>query len=381
MTTSTSDPKTPKPSQADLIRQRAAELGFDVCRIADARAEWPAAGRLREFVEHGRHGEMGWIEDTEDRRRHPTAMWDQARSAIMLGVNYGPDHDPLETLARKDRGAISVYAQGDDYHELIKGRLKQLAGWLVARFGGELKVFVDTAPLMEKPLAERAGLGWQGKHTNLVSREFGSWLFLGSILTVLDLPADGPSGGSCGQCRACLDICPTNAFPAPYQLDARRCISYLTIELKGPIPHEFRPLLGNRIYGCDDCLAVCPWNKFAAQSREQRLHARQALREPALADLAGLDDAAFRALFAKSPVKRIGRDRFVRNVLYAIGNSGQPALAAHAQALLADPAPVVRGGAVWALARLLPPDAFASLRAASDETDPDVLAEWAAAEA
>ncbi len=374
MTTSTSDPKT-----ADLIRQRAAELGFDVCRIADARAQWAAAGRLREFVEHGRHGEMGWIEETQDRRRHPTAMWDHARSAIMLGVNYGPDHDPLETLARKDRGAISVYAQGDDYHELIKGRLKQLAGWLVSRFGGELKVFVDTAPLMEKPLAERAGLGWQGKHTNLVSREFGSWLFLGSILTELDLPADGPSGGACGQCRACLDICPTNAFPAPYQLDARRCISYLTIELKGPIPHEFRPLLGNRIYGCDDCLAVCPWNKFAAQSREQRLHAREALREPALADLAGLDDAAFRALFSKSPVKRIGRDRFVRNVLYAIGNSGEPALAAHAQALLADPAPVVRGAAVWALSRLLPPAAFASLRAASDETDPDVLAEWAEA--
>ena len=374
MTTSTSDPRT-----ADLIRQRAAELGFDVCRIADARAQWAASGRLREFVELGRHGEMGWIEETQDRRRHPTAMWDHARSAIMLGVNYGPDHDPLETLARKDRGAISVYAQGDDYHELIKGRLKQLAGWLVARFGGELKVFVDTAPLMEKPLAERAGLGWQGKHTNLVSREFGSWLFLGSILTELELSADGPSGGSCGQCRACLDICPTNAFPAPYQLDARRCISYLTIELKSPIPQEFRPLLGNRIYGCDDCLAVCPWNKFAAQSREQRLHAREALREPALADLAGLNDAAFRALFSKSPVKRIGRDRFVRNVLYAIGNSGEPALAAHAQALLADPAPVVRGAAVWALSRLLPPAAFASLRAASDETDPDVLAEWAEA--
>lgn len=373
MTTSTSDPRT-----ADLIRQRAAELGFDVCRIADARAQWAASARLREFVEHGRHGEMGWIEDTEGRRQHPTAMWEAARSAIMLGVNYGPDHDPLETLTRKDRGAISVYAQGDDYHELIKGRLKQLAGWLVARFGGELKVFVDTAPLMEKPLAERAGLGWQGKHTNLVSREFGSWLFLGSILTELDLPADGPSGGSCGQCHACLDVCPTNAFPAPYQLDARRCISYLTIELKGPIPAQFRPMLGNRIYGCDDCTAVCPWNKFAATSREQRLHARDALREPALADLAALDDAAFRALFSKSPVKRIGRDRFLRNVLYAIGNSGDRALAPRAQALLADPASIVRGAAVWALARLLPPAAFANLRAASAETDPDVLAEWAA---
>lgn len=378
MTISTSDLLDLRPTPADLIRARAAELGFDVCRIADARAEWEASARLHEFVEDGRHGEMGWIEETEDRRRHPTAMWDAARSAIMLGVNYGPDHDPLQALAERDRGVISVYAQGDDYHELIKGRLKQLAGWLVSRFGGELKVFVDTAPLMEKPLAERAGLGWQGKHTNLVSREFGSWLFLGSILTELDLPPDGPSGGSCGQCRACLDICPTNAFPAPYQLDARRCISYLTIELKGPIPAQFRPALGNRIYGCDDCLAVCPWNKFAAQSREQRLHARDALRSPTLEDLAALDDAAFRALFAKSPVKRIGRDRFVRNVLYAIGNSGAPALAASARRLLDDPAPVVRGAAVWALSRLLTPDAFAALRAAAAESDPDVLAEWRA---
>lgn len=378
MTISTSDPPNPRPTSAELIRARAAELGFDVCRIADARAAWDAGARLHEFVAHGRHGEMGWIQETEDRRRHPTAMWDAARSAIMLGVNYGPDHDPLQALAERDRGVISVYAQGDDYHELIKGRLKQLASFVASRFGGELKVFVDTAPLMEKPLAERAGLGWQGKHTNLVSREFGSWLFLGSILTELDLVSDGPSGGSCGQCRACLDVCPTNAFPAPYQLDARRCISYLTIELKGPIPSEFRPALGNRIYGCDDCLAVCPWNKFAALSREQRLHARDALRAPTLAKLAELDDAAFRALFAKSPVKRIGRDRFVRNVLYAIGNSADPALAAHARRLLADPAPLVRGAAVWALSRLLAPADFAALRAAAAETDPDVLAEWRA---
>ncbi len=371
MTTSTSDPRT-----AELIRQRAAELGFDVCRIADARAEWEASGRLAEFVGHGRHGEMAWIEETQERRRHPTAMWEAARSAIMLGVNYGPDRDPLEALQDKSRAAISVYAQGDDYHELIKGRLKQLAGWLVSRFGGELKVFVDTAPLMEKPLAERAGLGWQGKHTNLVSREFGSWLFLGSILTELELPADGPTVGSCGQCSACLDVCPTKAFPAPYQLDARRCISYLTIELKGPIPREFRPALGNRIYGCDDCLAVCPWNKFAAQSRELRLHARDALRSPPLEDLAALDDAGFRALFSKSPVKRIGRDRFVRNVLYAIGNSGEPDLAPAAERLLSDPAPAVRGAAVWALSRLLSPDAFSALRASKAETDPEVLAEW-----
>ena len=371
MTISTSEPPA-----TDLIRARAAELGFDVCRVADARAEWAASGRLSEFVEHGRHGEMGWIAETQDRRRHPTAMWDGARSAIMLGVNYGPDHDPLEALNDRSRGAISVYAQGDDYHELIKGRLKQLAGWLVSRFGGDLKVFVDTAPLMEKPLAERAGLGWQGKHTNLVSREFGSWLFLGSILTELELTPDETSGGSCGQCRACLDICPTNAFPAPYQLDARRCISYLTIELKGPIPIEFRPMLGNRIYGCDDCLSVCPWNKFASASREMRLVAREELKSPALADLARLDDPAFRTFFAKNPVKRIGRDRFLRNVLYAIGNSGDPTLAAVAKEHLADPSALVRGAAVWALSRLLEPAAFTALRARTVESDAEVLAEW-----
>jgi epoxyqueuosine reductase len=373
MTISTSDPRI-----RELIRERAAELGFDVCRFADARAPWAASDRLAQFVDQDRHGEMGWIAETQERRRHPTAMWDGARSAIMLGVNYGPDADPLEALNDRTRGAISVYAQGDDYHELIKGRLKQLASWLVSRFGGELKVFVDTAPLMEKPLAERAGLGWQGKHTNLVSREFGSWLFLGSILTELELAPDETSGGSCGQCRACLDICPTNAFPAPYQLDARRCISYLTIELKGPVPTEFRPLLGNRIYGCDDCLAVCPWNKFASASREMRLVAREDLKTPTLESLARLDDAAFRALFAKNPVKRIGRDRFIRNVLYAIGNSGEARLAGVAQELLADPSPLVRGAAVWALSRLLDPPAFAGLREQARETDLDVLTEWAA---
>lgn len=374
MTISTSDPRT-----RDLIRERGLELGFDVCRFADARAPWAASDRLAQFVDQDRHGEMGWIAETQERRRHPTAMWDGARSAIMLGVNYGPDADPLEALKDRGRGAISVYAKGDDYHELIKGRLKQLAGWLVSRFGGELKVFVDTAPLMEKPLAERAGVGWQGKHTNLVSREFGSWLFLGSILTELELAPDEVSGGSCGQCRACLDVCPTNAFPAPYQLDARRCISYLTIELKGPIPAEFRALLGNRIYGCDDCLAVCPWNKFASASREMRLVAREDLKAPTLESLAQLDDAAFRAMFAKNPVKRIGRDRFIRNVLYAIGNSGEVRLAAVARELLADPSPLVRGAAVWALSRLLEPAEFAALRERSGETDPDVLAEWAAA--
>ncbi|MFN3512370.1 MAG: tRNA epoxyqueuosine(34) reductase QueG [Phenylobacterium sp.] len=373
MTTSTSDP-----TREDLIRAEAARLGFDVCRFADARADWPAGARLSEFLGLGRHGEMAWMAETAERRAHPNAMWSGARSAVMLGVNYGPEADPLTALEATDRGAISVYAQGDDYHDLIKKRLKALARWLQGRFGGELKVFVDTAPLMEKPLAERAGLGWQGKHTNLVSREFGSWLFIGSILTELELRQDAPSGGACGQCRACLDICPTDAFPAPYQLDARRCVSYLTIELKGPIPRELRPALGNRIYGCDDCLAVCPWNKFAQAGREQALHAREALKSPALEELARLDAAAFRALFAKSPVKRVGRDRFLRNVLYAIGNSGDPNLAGTAQEHLADPSPLVRGAAVWALSRLLEPSAFAALRAAAAEADPEVLAEWCA---
>ncbi|CAN5862233.1 tRNA epoxyqueuosine(34) reductase QueG [soil metagenome] len=363
-------------STSELIAAKACELGFDACRVARVDEAWAAGGRLLEFIDHGRHGEMEWMATTAERRAHPNAMWGGARSAIMLGVNYGPETNPLEALAHRDRGVISAYAQGDDYHELIKGRLKQLASWLAAKFGGELKVFVDTAPLMEKPLAARAGLGWQGKHTNLVSREFGSWLFLGSILTELDLAPDAPEIDHCGSCQACLDICPTKAFPAPYQLDARRCISYLTIELKGPIPREFRAALGNRIYGCDDCLAVCPWNKFAETAREQRLHARDALKAPGLQELAGLDDASFRALFSKSPVKRIGRERFVRNVLYAVGNSGDAALAEVAQRLLADPSPLVRGAAVWALGRLLNAKAFEALRLRQAESDPDVLAEW-----
>jgi epoxyqueuosine reductase len=295
---------------------------------------------------------MDWMAATAERRAHPKAMWAEARSAIVLGLNYGPDRDPLEALKVRLHAAISVYAQGDDYHELIKARLKRLASWMQARFGGEVKVFVDTAPLMEKPLAQAAGIGWQGKHTNLVSREFGSWLFLGAVLTTLELTPDAAGEDHCGACRACLDICPTNAFPAPYQLDARACLSYLTIEHAGPIPERYRAALGNRIYGCDDCLAVCPWNKFAQQSREAGLHAREALRSPALADLVALDDASFRALFAKSPVKRIGRARFVRNVLYAIGNAGDPSLIPAAQAQLADEDEAVRDAAEWALARL-----------------------------
>ena len=377
MTTSTSDART------DLIRAEAKRLGFDLCRFTDLDDAWPAAARLAEFLEFGRHGEMGWMAETAERRAHPRGMWADARSAIVLGVNYGPDEDPLAALADPTRGAISVYARGDDYHDLIKGRLKQLGGWLQARFGGQLKVFVDTAPLMEKPLAERAGLGWQGRHTNLVSREYGSWLFLGSILTTLELAPDPGEPMNCGSCRACLDVCPTNAFPAPFQLDARRCISYLTIELKGPVPREFRAALGNRIYGCDDCLAVCPWNKFAQAGREQKLAARAALRAPSLAELARLDDPAFRALFSKSPVKRLGRDRFVRNVLYAVGNSGEPALAAEAERLLDDPAPVVRGAAVWALGRLLPSAEFQALREArlGSEGDLTVRAEWSTQDA
>jgi epoxyqueuosine reductase len=373
MTISTSD-------REDLIRAEARSLGFDLCRFTDLDEAWPPAARLVEFLAAGRHGEMGWMAETAERRAHPRAMWPAARSAIVLGMNYGPDADPLAVLSRPDRGAISVYAQGDDYHELIKGRLKQLASWLQSRFGGELKVFVDTAPLMEKPLAERAGAGWQGRHTNLVSREFGSWLFLGSILTSLEFRPDPGEAMHCGSCSACLEVCPTQAFPAPFQLDARRCISYLTIELKGPIPREFRGALGNRIFGCDDCLAVCPWNKFAAAAREQRLAAREALRAPALADLARLDDAGFRALFAKTPVKRIGRDRFVRNVLYAIGNSGDPALAAEAERLVDDASPLVRGAAAWALGRLLDPAAFAALRAErlAREGDEQVREEWCA---
>jgi epoxyqueuosine reductase len=372
MTISTSD------SREDLIRTEALRLGFDTCRFTPIAEAWPASGRLAEFIAAGRHGELAWMEETAGRRAHPRAMWADARSAIVLGMNYGPDHDPLSVLDEPARAAISVYAQGDDYHELIKGRLKALARWLQGRFGGELKVFVDTAPLLEKPLAAQAGMGWQGKHTNLVSREFGSWLFLGSILTTLELAADPPETTTCGTCRACLDICPTKAFPAPYQLDARRCISYLTIELKGPIPREFREALGNRIYGCDDCLAVCPWNKFAEVAAEQKLQAREALRAPSLADLSRLDDAQFRTLFTKSPVKRIGRARFLRNLLYAIGNSGEPTLAAEAERLLDDSSPLVRGAAVWALSRLLPEDAFRALRdgRCRNEPDPDVLVEW-----
>ena len=374
-------PRAPgETSGADLaadLRAQARALGFDAIGIADAAAPWPAAARLAEFLADGRHGEMAWM-DTP-RRAHPLALWPQARSAIMLGLNYGPDGDPLELLAQRDRGAISVYAVRRDYHDVVKTGLKALARRLADASGGEVKVFVDTAPLMEKPLAARAGLGWQGKHTNLVSRSHGSWLFLGAILTDVALPADAPEADHCGSCSACLDICPTRAFPKPYQLDARRCLAYLSIEHKGPIPHEFRVPMGNRIFGCDDCLAVCPWNKFAGAAREARLASREELQGRPLADLAALDDHAFRTLFAGTPVKRTGRDRFVRNVLIAIGNSGAPALAATAEARLDDESPLVRGAAVWALTRL-DPARFAALKIAraDAERDPDVGVEWQA---
>jgi epoxyqueuosine reductase len=326
---------------------------------------------------------MEWMATSAARRGDPQVLWPHARSVIMLGLNYGgdPNGDPLAILQRRDCGAISIYAHGDDYHDIIKPRLKTLARWLVTRAGGDVKVFVDTAAIMEKPLAGAAGLGWQGKHTNLVSREFGSWLFLGAIFTTLDLPPDPPERDHCGSCRACLDICPTAAFPAPYRLDARRCISYLTIEHKGPIPRDLRAAMGNRIYGCDDCLAVCPWNKFARAGREMKLAARSELRAPRLVELARLDDGAFRAMFAKSPIKRTGRDRFVRNVLIAIGNSGDPALAGEALRLLADRSALVRGAAVWALSRLMPSRRFVELAAArrSHEDDSDVVGEWTAA--
>jgi epoxyqueuosine reductase len=355
-------------------------LGFDTFGIVAHDAIPQALPRLREFLADGAHGEMAWLAANPERRADPRTLWSEVRSIVMLGVNYGPDENPLRLLAERDRGIISTYARGDDYHEVIKRRLKALARWMVAHAGGDVKVFVDTAAVMEKPLAEAAGLGWQGKHTNLVSREFGSWLFLGAIYTTLELPRDEKDEDRCGSCRACLDACPTDAFPAPYRIDARRCISYLTIEHKGPIPREFRKAIGNRIYGCDDCLAACPWNKFAQEGREMKLKAREALRAPSLSELSRLDDAAFRALFSKSPVKRIGRDRFVRNVLIAIGNSGDAALAVDAERLLDDPSALVRGAAVWALSQLMQGNAFDQLVQSriAHEADPAVRDELVA---
>src|SRR5499426_3086716 len=347
-----------------LIGETARAHGFDRVGIVRPDAIPQAKERFTAFLDEGQHGDMDWLARAPERRADPRVLWPDVRAIIMLGLNYGPHDDPLHILGAPTRGAISVYAQGDDYHDVVKSRLKAVARWLIETAGGDAKVFVDTAAVMEKPLAAAAGLGWQGKHTNLVSRQYGSWLFLGAIFTTLELPPDAPETDHCGHCRACLDICPTAAFPEPYRLDARRCISYLTIEHKGPIPRTLRERMGNRIYGCDDCLAVCPWNKFARAGREMQLAARGELQAPPLAELARLDDTAFRKLFAKSPVKRTGRDRFVRNVLIAIGNSGDAALAAGALRLLADPSALVRGAAVWALGRLLPKDALAAAAAA-----------------
>ncbi len=360
-----------------FLKTTAQALGFEACGIAPAPLDWAAADGLAAFLSAGHHAGMDWMETTKARRRAPRALWHEARSAVVVAKSYAPDHDPMATLAHKRHGNISVYARGRDYHDVLKSRLKQLARAFVAQTGAQVKVFVDTAPLMEKPLAALAGIGWQGKHTNLLSRDLGNWMFLGVMLTSADLPPDAPGEAHCGSCRACLDICPTDAFPAPYRLDARRCLSYLTIEHRGPVPRAFRRPMGNRIYGCDDCLAICPWNKFAQTAQEAALHARVELRLPELSELAALDDAAFREVFAGSPVKRTGRERFVRNVAIAIGNCGDPALVSTLLPLLDDASALVRGAAIWALA-CLDPDRFAGERAArmDAEGDPGVIEEW-----
>ncbi|WP_337998294.1 tRNA epoxyqueuosine(34) reductase QueG [Oleispirillum naphthae] len=362
-----------------VIRAWAAEAGFDVCGITSADAVAGAGPALLAYLAEGRHGEMAWMEGRAAERAALSALWPGAKSAVVCGLNYGPEDDPLALLERRDRGAVSVYARHRDYHDVVKAKLKRVARRIHGEMGAAVKVFVDTAPVMEKPLAERAGLGWIGKHSNLVSRGFGSWLFLGVIATAMELAPDAPHAERCGRCRRCLDACPTAAFTGPWRLDARRCISYLTIEHAGPVPRALRPLIGNRIYGCDDCLAVCPWNRFAQAAAETKLKAREDLRAPPLAELAELDDAAFRARFSGSPVKRIGRARFVRNVLIAIGNSGDAALAAAAEARLSDAEPLVRGAAVWALARLQPWDVFCRRAAHIEEGDAMARAELDAA--
>jgi len=363
-----------------MIGQRAEELGFDIIGFAEPDLPARVETDYRAYIDQGHHGDMEWLATTFDRRRSPKALWSDVKSVIVVGMNYGPEQDPLDVLDRPDVGGISVYARHRDYHDVIKGKLKQLGQWLVHRSGGEIKVFVDTAPVLEKPIATQAGLGWQGKHSNLVSRKFGSWLFLGEIFTTLAIKPDDAEIDHCGSCRACLDICPTDAFPAPYQLDARRCISYLTIEYKGHIPLAFRRAMGNRIYGCDDCLAVCPWNKFARTARETKLQARDDLNAPPLTELAALDDSAFRKRFSGSPIKRIGRDRFVRNVLIALGGAPpQAELAGAAEGLLSDPSPLVRAMAVWALGQQVDREVFAGKTAMQQEaeTDADVRREYA----
>ena len=359
------------------LKANARALGFDAARIASASEAWEAGARLAEFVGAGRHGDMDWLKQTLERRRHPRAMWAEARSALVVAMNYGPRHDPLSGLERREEGLISAYAQNLDYHDVMKKRLKAFAGEFARSRRANVKVFVDTAPLMEKPLAQRSGMGWQGKHTNLVSREFGSWLLLGVMLTDAALQPDQEETDACGSCRACLDICPTSAFLGPYQLDARRCLSYLSIEHPGPIPREFRKAMGNRIYGCDDCLAVCPWNKFASTARDAAFHPRPELVSPLLCELARLDDLGFRDIFSGSPIKRIGRDRFIRNVMIAIGNSGATGLLSACKDRITDASPLVRGAAVWALGALSPETfEIERRRRRATETDPDVCEEW-----
>ena len=367
---------------ADAVRADALAFGFDAVRVTSPDRLDPAIGaRLDAFLADGRHGDMDWLATHAARRRHPSALWPEARSIVMLGASYAPGRDPLAVLAEPDRAAISVYAQGRDYHDVLKSRLKRIARLLAGRTGAEVKVFVDTAPLMEKPVAQSAGIGWQGKHTNLVSRTHGSWLFLGALMTTARLAPDPPETDHCGSCRRCLDVCPTAAFPAPYELDARRCLAYLTIEHKGHIPEPFRAPLGNRVFGCDDCLAVCPWNKFAVTARETRLTAREGTADPPLADLLALDDKAFRARFAGTPVKRTGRDRVVRNTLIAAGNSGDASLVPQVTALLSDNSPLVRAMAVWAFSRLVDRARVREIGAVAlaEERDAAVRAEWAAA--
>ncbi|MFT6227398.1 MAG: epoxyqueuosine reductase [Paracoccaceae bacterium] len=371
MPTSISEPDALRAALVGEIRA----AGFAAMGICAPDAIPQAPARLGAFLDAGHQGDMTWMADRAAWRGNPAALWPEARSIIMLADAYTPDDDPLAATKLKDRGAISVYARGKDYHDGVKKRLKRVGRWLVDRTGADIKVFVDTAPVMEKPLAQAAGLGWQGKHTNLLGRDLGNWVFLGAIFTTLDLPKDVPEQERCGTCRRCLDVCPTAAFTAPFQLDARRCISYLTIELKGPIPREMRAPIGNRIYGCDDCLAVCPWNKFAQDARDIAYDPRAELMRPRLADLATLNDASFREVFAGSPIKRIGYARFVRNVLIAIGNSGDETLVAAARARLDDPSALVRGAAVWALGRLIGRAGLAALATAPD-SDPDVAEEW-----
>ena len=362
----------------DSLIAHARELGFGGVRVTTPERIGPAGERLRAFLAEGRHGDMAWMATTAERRADPQVLWPDVRSIVMLGFSYAPGSDPLAALADSSHGAVSCYAQSKDYHDIIKGRLKQIASAFARKSGADVKVFVDTAPLMEKPLAAAAGLGWQGKHTNLVSREHGSWLFLAAIVTTAELQPDAPEPDHCGSCRRCLDACPTGAFPAPYQLDARRCISYLTIEHKGHIDEEFRTAIGNRVFGCDDCLAVCPWNKFAQAAHAMQPYLRPQAAGAPIAELLQLDDAAFRERFAGTPVKRTGRDRFIRNVLIAAGNSGDAGLMRYVEPLATDPSPLVRAMAAWAAWRLCDTDTFRRLKAryAAKEDDPVVRAEW-----